>query len=216
MNVVVCLPGENYSGYFLNKWTIFINECFVKGINIYVSQRYSPNIYYVRNLCLGGNIKNGKNQIPFQGKIEYDYILWIDSDNPPCFESFLKLISNDKDICAGIYKMADGVRYATVKYWDTTKLLENGEMDFATDETFGSQENLEIVSYTGMGFMLVKRGVFEKMEYPWFKPLPIDLGNLRDFTTEDVYFCLTAQQLGFQIYIDKSVRIEHEKNVALL
>ena len=26
------------------------------------------------------------------------------------------------------------------------------------------------VDYTGMGWMLVKKGVFEKMQYPWFTP----------------------------------------------
>jgi hypothetical protein len=33
------------------------------------------------------------------------------------------------------------------------------------------KEDLIEVAYTGIGFMLIKKGVFERLEYPWFKPI---------------------------------------------
>lgn len=66
-----------------------------------------------------------------------------------------------------------------------------------------------------MGFILVKKGVFESMEYPWFKPIEKKIGNMVDFTMEDVAFCLTAREKGFEIYVDPTVRVGHEKKVIL-
>lgn len=210
MKIIACLPGREYSGDFLKAWTLFLSKCANNGIEIILSQNYSPNIYYVRNLCLAGDIRKGVKQKPFQGKIEYDYLLWIDSDNLPSYEALKSLISRNVDICAGIYKMRDG-RFATVKEWDTTSLIEEGEMPFCVEKDLENQTELISVAYTGMGFMLVKNGVFEKLSYPWFQPLNIDVGQIKDFATEDIYFCQKIQSLGYKVYIDPSVRIGHEK-----
>lgn len=207
MKVVACLPGKSYSGNFLSCWTEFLGEMIKNNISVFLSQKYSPNIYYSRNLCLGGDSRKGFSQVPFNG--DYDYLLWIDSDNLPKYEHFKKLLSWNVDICSGIYKMSDG-RFATVKKWDTTYLLDHGEMKFCEEEDLCGSELIE-VSYTGMGFMLVKAGVMEKIGYPWFKPLNINIGAVNDFTTEDVSFCLAAQSFGFKVLVDPTVRINHEK-----
>ena len=64
-----------------------------------------------------------------------------------------------------------------------------------------------------MGFMLIKKGVFESMEYPWFKPIEKRIGQMVDFTMEDVGFCLTAKERRYKILIDPMVRVGHEKKV---
>jgi GT2 family glycosyltransferase len=71
------------------------------------------------------------------------------------------------------------------------------------------------VSYTGMGFMLVRKEVFESLEYPWFRPLEKRIGDMVDFTMEDVAFCLKAKEKGFGIFVDTGVRVGHEKRVVL-
>lgn len=76
----------------------------------------------------------------------------------------------------------------------------------------GKQELIE-VAYTGMGFMLVKKGVFEILGYPWFKPIEKRIGDMVDFTMEDVAFCLRAREKGFEVLIDPTVKVGHEKEV---
>jgi len=71
------------------------------------------------------------------------------------------------------------------------------------------------VAYNGMGFMLVKRGVFESLDYPWFRPIEKQIGEMVDFTMEDVGFCLRAKENGFGVFIDPLVRVGHEKKVVL-
>ena len=63
--------------------------------------------------------------------------------------------------------------------------------------------------------MLVKKGVFENMKYPWFQPIEKRIGDMVDFTMEDVAFCLRAKEKRFKIWIDPQVRVGHEKKITL-
>lgn len=48
--------------------------------DIAVSRHYSPVIYHCRANILGADNRAGKHQIPWQGKVNYDYMMWIDTD----------------------------------------------------------------------------------------------------------------------------------------
>ena len=64
---------------------------------------------------LGANVLRGPNQIPWDGKLEYDYQLWIDSDIVFNSEKFFQLIldanpegEKEREIVAGWYCTEDG------------------------------------------------------------------------------------------------------------
>lgn len=76
--VVFCLPGDSFSGTFLECWSNLLAECLRHNIVPIISRRCSCNIYFVRNMCLGADVSRGKDQKPFDGKIDYDYLMWID------------------------------------------------------------------------------------------------------------------------------------------
>ena len=63
----------------------------------------------------------------------------------------------------------------------------------------------------GMGWMLVKKGVFEKTVFPWFGPIITGL----DFNGEDVSFQIRAKDAGFDSWVDTSIIVGHEKGVVL-
>ena len=50
------------------------------GMSIQISQDYSSMVNFARCKCLGANVLRGPDQIPWDGKLNYDYQLWIDSD----------------------------------------------------------------------------------------------------------------------------------------
>lgn len=216
MKIVFCLPGRTYSGKFLQCWSQLLAWCLANGISVSIQQYYSCNIYYARNLCLGGNILNGAQQKPFNGQLDYDYMMWIDSDINFTVTQFITLLRHQKDIVSGLYLMEDGHQYATVEHWDENFFNANGYFQFLTKETLSTKTELFPVNYTGFGFMLVKKGVFEAMEYPWFKPEFVTIGNAYDFTMEDVSFCRQANRLGYPILIDPTVVVGHEKTKVLL
>jgi hypothetical protein len=209
--IVFCLPGKQYSGKFLTCWTKLIHHCINKNYTMYFSQRYTSNVYYVRSMCLGADVRKGKHQKPFDGTLDYDYIMWIDSDIIFTVENFEKLMSNNVDICGGLYLMDGGKQFAAVKNWDEKQFEKNGTFDFLTPDDISHSPSLMKVSYTGFGFLLIKKGVFEKIEYPWFAPKFTTIGDCYDFASEDVSFCLKAKEYGFDVNIDPTVWVRHEK-----
>ncbi|MBN2189293.1 MAG: hypothetical protein JW699_07550 [Chitinispirillaceae bacterium] len=224
LTVVFCLPGSSFSGKFLERWTDLVAYCLSHGIRPVLSRRESCNIYYVRNMCLGADVSRGKDQKPFDGKLDYDFIMWIDSDILFTPQQFMKLLGHNTDIVSGVYLMEDGKSLATVQDWDEEFFKEKKHFRFMTISDLtpgpspaerGEKESLIEVAYTGMGFMLVKKGVFEKLEYPWFRPIEKKIGDMVDFTMEDAAFCLQAREKKCKITIDPEVRVGHEKKIVL-
>lgn len=215
IRIVFCLPGNNFSGNFLDCWSETLLWCVRNNIQPILSRRQSCNIYYVRNMCLGGDVTRGIEQKPFDGQIDYDYLMWIDSDQIFNPNQIKQLLDRKKDIVAGIYKMEDGKQFAVVKDWDEDFFKRHGYFHFLNEEDIKGQNDLIEVSYVGFGFMLIKKNVFESMTYPWFRPIEQKIGKAVDFCMEDVAFCLRARENGFKIYIDPLVKVLHEKKVML-
>jgi hypothetical protein len=212
MNIVFCLPGKNFSNNFLRCWSETLTFCFKNKITPMLSMATNSNVYYVRSQCLGANVLRGINQKPFNDKVNYDYIMWIDSDivfNP---SQIIKLISHNKDIVCGLYKMDGGKQFAVVENWNEEVFSKNGTFKFLEDSDISGKTDLMEVEYSGMGFMLVKKGVFETINYPWFEPIFYEFGSeIRDFCSEDVGFCKKSLKAGYKIHIDPTVIVGHEK-----
>ena len=51
---------------------------------------------------------------------------------------------------------------------------------------------------------MIKNGVFENLEYPWFAPKMqvFESGSVQDMCGEDVSFCLDAKEEGMEIWCD--------------
>lgn len=213
--ILILIPSKSCSGEFLDSLVLLMDYCYSKGIRFTVLRRYSPVIYFARNLCLGGDVLRGPHQKPFNGIYNYTHMLWLDDDiffKPYQFQILLNL---DQDIVSGIYKMVGGKYYATVKDWDEGLFLETGAFRFLTEEDIKNYKGLMDIVYTGFGFMLIKRGVFESLTYPWFKPKFYEIGNCVDFCSEDVGFCKDIKEKGYKIYIDPRVRVGHLKETVL-
>lgn len=212
MNIVFCLPGREFSGQFLQCWSNLLYWCFQVGIKASISQRYSSNVYYVRSLCLGADVLRGLHQVPFNNSIQYDYIMWIDSDITFTPNNFETLLKSQKDIISGLYLMENASQYPCVEKWDVEYFKKNGTFQFLTPNDMLLRKEPFEVTYNGMGFMLIKRGVYENINYPWFSPETVQLSeNIVDFASEDVSFCLKAIRQGYKIYVDPTVVLGHEK-----
>ena len=73
--------------------------------------------------------------------------------------------------------MANQQQYTAVKKWDTDYFIKNGTFEFVTPNDLKKETKPFDVSYVGMGFMAVRAGVYETIDYPWFEPQTFDLGN---------------------------------------
>jgi len=214
--VIFCIPGRVFSNNFLKSWTELNNWCFTNNITPILANDYNPVVYYARNQCLGGDTLKGVNQKPFQGKVEYDYIMWIDSDMVFTPSDFKTLLDMDKPIASGLYKTKNDNNYATVVKMEKADYIEKGSYEFLDDKLLKMLPNSFRVDYTGFGWILFKKGVLETLKYPWFRPYWYNFDkNIKEFTSEDVGICKSLREEGHLIYVNKKLIIGHEKSCIL-
>ena len=209
--IVFCLPGSHYSGRFLVSFTELILTCKQLGMSTIISQDYSSMVNYARCKVAGADVTRGKNQAPFGGKVNYDYMMWIDSDIRFNTENFMSLLKMDKDIASGWYSQPGGMT-PVVETMDEEYFKSHGYFEFISSDEMSKRSDLFKADYVGFGWVLIKRGVFESISYPWFAPKLLKIGeDLEDMCSEDVSFCIDARQVGHEIWVDPTVRVGHEK-----
>jgi hypothetical protein len=167
--------------------------------------------------------------VPWDGKLHYDYQLWIDSDIVFDTNKFWQLcdlaLSEDgteRAITAGWYSTEDG-RTTSVAHWlDENDFRNNGGvMNHEMVDSIQNRKKPFTVDYTGFGWVMIQKGVFEdfddegnkKMKYPWFAPKMqvFESGAVQGMCGEDVSFCLDAIEAGYEIWCDPRIRVGHEK-----
>ena len=215
-SLVFCMPGRGCSYVFLKNFVQMAFDLVQHGVSIQISQDYSSMVNFARCKCLGANVLRGPDQIPGDGKLKYDYQLWIDSDIVFKTEQLLQLVLMDKDIAAGWYMTEDGQTTSVAHWLDEDNFRNNGGvMNHETGETMSKRKKPFTVDYTGFGWVLIKNGVWEheEMKYPWFAPKMqvFESGDVQDMCGEDVSFCLDALEAGFEIWCDPRIRVGHEK-----
>ena len=221
--IVFCLPGRGVSYTYLKNFVQLCFDIVQNGMSIQISQDYSSMVNFARCKCLGANVLRGPDQIPWDGKLEYDYQIWIDSDivfNTDQFWQLLDLANNgeedgEKEIVAGWYATEDGTTTSVAHWLEEDDFRKNGGvMNHETVESISKRKKPFTVDYTGFGWVCIKHGVFEKLPYPWFAPKMQDFesGAVQDMCGEDVSFCLDAIEEGYEIWCDPRIRVGHEKS----
>ena len=244
--IVFCLPGRGVSYVYLKNFVQLCFDMVQNQMSIQISQDYSSMVNFARCKCLGANVLRGPDQIPWDGKLEYDYQLWIDSDIVFNTEKFWQLLdlalpaeaveteeqkdeegkvtgyvqkvdsSKERPISAGWYATEDG-RTTSVAHWleEDDFRGNGGVMNHEMVDGISKRKKPFTVDYTGFGWVLIKKGVFEhpEMKYPCFAPKMqvFESGAVQDMCGEDVSFCLDAMDAGFDIWCDPRIRVGHEK-----
>ena len=215
MRIVFCMPGREYSREFLLSWSDLLMQATAKGHQCMISQQYSSVVHFARAKCLGGDVLKGPDQKPFQGGVEYDAMMWIDSDIIFKPEDLFKILESPHDVTAGLYMMEDLTHFAAVKDWDEATFQKNGTFQFMTpDDLAGAPQYLK-VAYAGMGWMLIRKGVVEDLKYPWFWSDLQKFGDLVEMNSEDVAFCRSLAAAGHPVHVDTQLRVGHQKKMII-
>ena len=219
MKVVLALPGKSFSGTFLMNWTQTIMSLSKKGYEVVVTNEYSSYVTYSRMKTLGLDVLRGADQVPFGGTLNYDVWLTIDSDIIFTPEQVIELIEDTKKypVVSGLYRMQDRVHFATVQEWDVEYFKKYGSFEFMRDLP---TDKYISVAYSGMGFFACRRGVIEKLKYPYFSYPLVEIEAedgkiLRDTCSEDVSFCKNLTDAGFEIMVNTGLQVGHEKTLVV-
>ncbi len=170
--------------------------------------------YRVRRVGGYAAIDQGRNQMATDALVDgFEETLWIDSDVAFHPDSVDQLRAHPHPIVAGIYPQKG------------KQALACHVAPGARSMVFGKRGGLVEVLYTGTGFMLVRREAYMTIQrklklpvcnerfgrpmIPFFQPMvrPIEEGHW--YLAEDYAFCERAQQCGYRIYADTSIRLWH-------
>ncbi len=222
--IVVALHNNEYSKNWLLCWTNLLGYCNQVGHKMIVSQSLTEFPFVCRNQCLGGNTIGGTTQKPFEGKLEYDYVLFLDGKtlfNPQMIQDLL-----DADVqVATAFHLVGGQSLNTVDVLDIS-ILRKGEAispmkfeDYYTDKFEPKSKDLVKVEYTDFSCLLVQKGLFENMTYPWFtaqmQEFVKDGTYIRDYSSEELSFCMDLKRQGVSIHAVPTVLVQRETRVIL-
>ena len=220
--VIIALPGDRFSGAFLRNWSNALLYLQNKGYTVMMVNDYSSFVPFSRMKTLGLSTLRGVNQKPFNGEIDYDVWVTIDSDVIFIPEQLEQLIEDtDKHpIVSGVYRMLDMKHYAAVKTWNANYFKKHGSFKFLRLEDLEGAPNYMKVAYNGMGFMAIKREVLEKMKYPYFhRELQVfemeDGTVINEMCSEDVSFCKIAKDVGYDVIINTELKVGHLKELVI-
>jgi len=220
--VAVALPGREFSGSFLKNWSQTLLHLTSIGYKVIMINDYSSFVPFSRMKTLGLDVLRGATQTPFDGKIDYDVWLTIDSYVFVLPEQVVELIEEtDKHpVISGLYRMTDLKHYAAVKDWDVEYFKKYGTFEFIDINDPILNEKYINVVYNGMGFFACRKGVIENLKYPYFSYPLIEIETedgkiLRDMCSEDVAFCKNLKDAGYKITVKTSLRVGHEKMLVI-
>jgi GT2 family glycosyltransferase len=138
----------------------------------------------------------------------YKKIIWIDSDISWNVQDFLSLYNNDFEIVSGAYLRPDmEVVAAGIK----------NRRRFLYEQILTYQEPFPVF-YSGFGFISISnkamnslKNPFKIIDYPNFNEDGIDSA----LCGEDISWCLRIQEMGYKVWLDPKIRVNHHKNLSL-
>ena len=192
MKVIFCLPGHTYSREFLLSWTNLMMQANARGHQIIVAQNLT------RQSCIASDPEKG----PFQGQ-EYDAVMWIGQDMVFQEDDLFKLLESPHDITAGLYMRDDCQTFDVIR--TTSDDFPKGKY-LRPDDIVGAPQYIQ-VSHAGMNWMLVRKGIFEKLPYPYIWSEPTE-------SSEEAVFNRCAGPLG-PVHVDTTIRVGNQKRMIL-
>ena len=206
--IIICIPYYDA----IDSRTLDCVEALLKSnIDCNVRRDESGSIGYrgtyignQRNLLIHNMTSSRIDQKLPEGETHY---LFLDSSNTIGTTEVERLLNHDLDIVSAAYTPRGNRNY----YCAGNAVYKDGllKKEYIPATTTGLIE----VDIVGAGALLVKREVFEKLEYPWFRHewvrFEMDGIKYQAQTGEDIGFCLLAKANGYKIYVDCDCISEH-------
>lgn len=207
--IVFCVTGNTFSEKFLRNWTEIFGYCLMNNMQPILSNFSGHNSYLLKNGCMLGQTGSETEQLPFQGKINYDYVMFMDAKHLLPLAHFKALMEADKDVITSAssneYSMEQMNFIQTVDFTDPSNYEYQKREGL---EDLKKESKLLKVDFIQFGVVLVKKGVFENIKFPWFY---YDEGT-QDIKGE-VHFCRKCKENNIDIFVDLEHMSASERSV---
>ena len=227
--IIFCIPGKSFSTNFLSSWSETLLELTKRGHQCFMANR-NGSPWFVRNICLGGNSIRGKQQQPYDGKVDYDFIVWLNNDIVFTVEQVNQLLDRMRDeekmVVGGAVPEGENEFDLIDKgNWNFQYFMEHGRFKpFTRSDLVMKRDELFEVDHVSMNFVCMRKGVLESIEYPWFKPLFFDFevdvtdgsGNtakrsIRDYCSDDIAMSRSLVEKGYTLWVDPMITVGREQ-----
>jgi GT2 family glycosyltransferase len=139
------------------------------------------------------------------------HMMFVDSDTVPPDDALVKMLKIDKPFVSGVTPMFCG-----------NELCWNIKRPDKPDTWWERDNPLPKEAFTtnhvGGSCLLIKREVFEKIGWPWFKTTfkPLGDDNIAKSVGEDVFLCDRAIESGYEVWVHPEVLCKHFNTIDLL
>lgn len=187
--VVIGLPSHHGE---MNEWTqrsldALIATTHKEGHSLAVSKKYGSMLPHNRN----GIVRKAL-------ELDATHVLFIDTDMAFESDALLRLLKWDRDVVSGLAVLKKKPFYPVAK-------RKNKDGVFEVIEPLDEGRFFSDLDGVGCAFTLIKIGVFEKLEKPYFAMPPYKGGVMG----EDFYFCEKVKAAGYDICLDSSLIVGH-------
>lgn len=133
----------------------------------------------------------------------YDYLLILDQDVIPPKNVIEKLMSHDKDVCSALFfghhDIGGEVKVMPFAWVFSKEINDWNNTGYLIDSEIWEPKLLKI-AFAGMGCILIKREVLEKVEFRYSKEMD---------AWDDRWLGVDVWANGFEFYLDNTVKCKH-------
>jgi hypothetical protein len=216
VDYVFLLPGNTFSRDFLLSWSNTLIDLMSNNVTFRFFSAYNTILSLNRNGLLGGIEAPMRSQYStnlFEGRIVCKKVVFIDSDMVWSAEDMRRLLLSPYDVVSGVYSHQDNKRCVVMK----------SGYDLYTIDEINTKKEPFITESAGLGFVACSFEALTKLSFPWFDVSYLSLGDINTgyvkdadaFMSEDRYFFKQLKNAGYDLYIDPSIRVGHQKNLVL-
>ena len=213
--LIFCILSDDntVSCNFMKMWTEIVGYCITQKIKPILSTISNDN-FSTRMNALKPSSETRK---PFEGKFDYDKIVYISSKSICTISLLEKIISSDKDVVSALS--------ANKMSLENTNYIEDFNMEDETKQSFeyakvedaktklktakdAGESTLLKVNFVNFSLLSINKGVLEKMGLPWF-----NYDSRTDDITGEVHFANKCKESGVDIYVELDCLIPTEKTI---
>lgn len=188
-NIIFCFYSLEYDSDFIQSWIKLVTHLIKNKIKFTLTTGDSCNAFYAKQMCLGGSVLEGSFQKPYQGKLKYEYIVFINNNIKFEVNDFIKLYNRCVKEKLPFLSANIKDRYYTQKKVDKD-LLSVNRVEF--------------------DMVIIKKGIFEQLEYPWFRPHISKDNDEMDLIDVDICNRL-KKEIGLDLLVDTNIKIRRKK-----
>lgn len=169
----------------------------------YRDHEYELSVYPTVNIQPVDNARN--NIVEAFLNSDCTHLFFVDSDTIPQLDAMKRLLAHDLPIVSGLTPIVelDEEKQNYYRKWNCVGMDDNHV-----------SPNTGLVQVKGAGgsCLMIKREVFEKLDFPWFRFTYKTDDGKECFVSEDIYFIINCLSKGIKAFADTTIIANHQKS----